>query len=181
MYQLLWRSLPLPGCRRTRISGVTGNLCTSQNIAPLLLSLVFSLSHKLLFGLGQNPSQTYFLLQSALPAGDTLGFQAELRGWRHLGLCWMCCIFPESITKGDSVAVFVQPRALLHSSWPSPWLQPTAHRGRWVYGLVCIGVCEPTPAHFYFPRLPAEVFLFHGRLVLCVLLWHRPSQFSSVH
>lgn len=47
MCQLLWRSLPLPGCRRTRISGVTGNLCTSQNIAPLPLSLVFSLSHKL--------------------------------------------------------------------------------------------------------------------------------------
>lgn len=181
MCQLVWRSLPLPGRRRTRISGVTGNLCMSQNIAPLPLSLVFFLPHKLfslVWGkIHHKPIFSYkvlFLLEILCP----LGFQAELHGWRHLGLCWMCSIFPESITKGDSGAVFLQSQALLHSSWPSPWLQPTAHRGRWVCGLVCIGVREPTPAHFYFPRLPAKVFSFHGRLVSCVLLWHRPSHFS---
>lgn len=80
--------------------------------------------------------------------------------------------------KHYSVAVFLQPQALLPSSWPSPWMQPTAHRGTWLCGLVCTGVPEPTLAHFYFPRLPAKVFPLHSCLVLCVLLWHPLSHFS---
>lgn len=94
----------------------------------------------------------------------------------------MRCIFPESITKGDSVAVFLQPRALLHSSWPFPWMQPTAHRGTWLCGLVCTGVPEPTPAHFYFPRLPAKVFPLHGCLVFVRFVVAPTLSFlSSVH
>lgn len=42
-------------------------------------------------------------------------------------------------------------------------------------------VPEPTPAHFYFPMLPAKVFSFHGHLVLCFAVTPALSVLSSVH
>lgn len=94
------------------------------------------------------------------------------------GTVWDALCVSRKRSQDGSVAVFLQPQALLHSSWPSPWLQPAAHRQGWVRGLVSVGVHEPTLAHFHFPRSPAKVFPFRGRLVLCVLLRHRPSHVS---
>lgn len=149
---------------------------------PLPLLLMFSLPHKLfslVWGkIHHKPIFSYkvvFLLEMVY----SLGFQAVLRGWRPLGPYWVRCVFPESITKGDSVFVLLQPQVLLHSSWPSPRLQPTAHRGRRVCQLVCIIntdlrlttwahscpflLSHVTSKSISFPWLPCFVFCCHTR------------------
>lgn len=185
MCQLVWRSLPLPGCRRTRISGVTGNLCMSQNIAPLPLSLVFFLPHKLfslVWGkIHHKPIFSYkvlFLLEILCP----LGFQAELHGWRHLGLCWMCCIFPESITKGDSGAVFLQSQALLTAPGLLPGCSPLPTEGGGCVGWSVLVYMSPLLPIFTFPGYQQKYFLSTAALfpVFCCGTDPLISLFSSL-
>lgn len=156
-------------------------------LPPLPLLLMFSLPHKLfLFGLRQNPSQTYFLLQSGLPAGDGLFFGISgSAAWIEafgtvLGtLCvsrkhyqgWQCVC--------ASTATSPSPQLLAFS--PAAAHCPQREEG------VPVGLYYQyrPQAHYLSPLLPIFTFpcyqqkyFFSMAALFCVLLSHPPSRFS---
>lgn len=145
---------------------------------------MFSLSHKLIFlvwgKIHHKPVFSYkvvFLLEILYP----LRFQAELCGWRRLGLYWMCCVFPENVTGGDSVAVFLQSQALLHSSRPSPTAVhcPQREVGVWV-GLYWCTWAHSCP--FLLSQVTSKSISFSWPLCfVCFTLVPTLSFLSSVH
>lgn len=108
-----------------------------------------------------------------------MGFQAELCGWRCLGLYWMRCVFPESITVW---LCFYSHKPFCTAHGLLPGCSPLPTEGRGCAGWSVLVYLSPLLPIFTFPGYQQKYFLSMAALfcVFCCGTHPLLSLFSSL-